>query len=226
MPPLFTEEQRQRLGGLRKKFETPVRNPLFRANPPPQAAERKMRMDLPEKEYAIGEASEKGIYLGTWAPVNRYGKNLGKIFNVFAAPEDLTDDAGRTAPLHATAAIERVASLKNWHGYDGANFLTDGELYNALEDGHYDGAWFIPPRELVDGKNIEDKSVQDDCLLAHQDKGDFKGTFARTWYWSCTEANDADTFRVALTSFVDGTSKWYHAKSFYMNSRPVRLEPR
>ena len=76
----------------------------------------------------------QGIFLGRYAPKDREGNSLGKIFNVFAAPEDLTDAAGNKGIFKYVDAVKRIASLKNWHGHDGTNYATDKELYKALRE--------------------------------------------------------------------------------------------
>ncbi len=53
-----------------------------------------MKRKRPPAKQAAPEKLYSGIPIGTWAPRDRDGKSLGKIFNVFAAPQDLTDEAG------------------------------------------------------------------------------------------------------------------------------------
>lgn len=139
----------------------------------------------------------QGIYLGRYKPKDRNYVKLGKVFNVFAAPEDLP------AAMKYPDAVAYIAELKEWHGFDGTHYLNDGEIYAALKDGSYDGGWIIPPRELLfgtapdSGRGIrEDNVIQRDSLFYHQNTGAFKGTFKTStphdisnieWYWSSTE---------------------------------------
>lgn len=145
------------------------------------------------------------IYLGKYAPKDRDGKSLGKIFNVFAAPEVLAGGARTYADT-----VKAVSELKDWHNYDGENYPTDKELYQALKNDRYDGGWIIPPCELLTGREIlkgrcasggihQGKIIQPDNLYDHQLKGAFndprnkpafRGYMDRHWYWSCTENRD------------------------------------
>ena len=143
----------------------------------------------------------EGIYLGTYAPVDRDGVSLKKVFNVFAAPDDLF--IKETRQVHKKAkglrglfgatvvenetkyieiftyedAVKYVAGLKSWHGHDGANHATDKELYTAIKDSTYNGGWIIPTRDILLGKDLNDNKTTPDNILAHKDKGSLKGTF-------------------------------------------------
>ena len=154
----------------------------------------------------------QGIFLGRYAPKDREGNSLGKIFNVFAAPEDLTDATGNKGIFKYVDAVKRIASLKNWHGHDGTNYATDKELYMALKNGSYNGGWIIPTRDLLSGKDVDGNTTQPDNLYAHKDKRDLSGTFTTAaasgsdypdWYWSSTEHRD-DPSDVHSVRFSDG----------------------
>ena len=121
----------------------------------------------------------KGIYLGIWSPKDREGVSLSKTFNVFAAPYDLgLDENGQgkkrlfkskrdeklIAPYDYT--VGTVAAMKNLMGHKGADYKNDTELYDALRSGAYKGEWFIPPRDLVDGKDVDGNKVQNDNLYS------------------------------------------------------------
>lgn len=183
----------------------------------------------------------RGIFFGTWEPKDRQGKSLGKIFNLFAAPEDLTDDSGNKEVYTYIDAVKRIGALKNWHGHDGTNYATDKELYTALKDGSYDGGWILPPGELLAGMEADRSSgvrkgivVQPDNLFELQNKGALKGTFKTTssggldfsdCYNSCTE-NGADPSYVWMVHFSDGYEDWLPKDNCRLSCRPVRLEPR
>ena len=176
----------------------------------------------------------RGIFFGTWEPKDGEGRSLGKIFNMFAAPEDLTDRSGERKTFKYFEAVERISSLKNWHGHDGTPYRTDKELIEALKDGTYNGDWFIPPRELMIGGDETDEVVQPDHLYAHHDKGDLRGTFTleasnqagcAIWYWSSTARPDKPSF-FSNIRFMNGHEDWNHKDSFQLSIRPVRLEPK
>ena len=176
----------------------------------------------------------KGIYIGTWTPKDEEGKSLGKIFNVYAAPQDLTDSTGQKSVFRYTQAVKRVSELKNWHGHNGTNYATDKEFYKALKNSNYKGGWIIPPFALLVGKDpLNNKTTQADNLLACKDKGTLKGTFTVTgvtgytypeWYWSSTEIEyDHQVMRTA--NFSNGTHSRHYKDILSLSCRPVRLEP-
>ena len=171
----------------------------------------------------------KGIYLGIWSPKDREGVSLSKTFNVFAAPYDLgLDENGQgkkrlfkskrdeklIAPYYYT--VGTVAAMKNLMGHKGADYKNDTELYDALRSGAYKGEWFIPPRDLVDGKDVDGNKVQNDDLYQHRKTGKFANTFARTAngrggsssYWSCTERRECESY-ICMVNFRDGRNFWF-----------------
>jgi len=160
----------------------------------------------------------KGIFAGVWTPKDRDGKSLGKAFNVYAAPEDLTDESGKKALLTFKDTAKRITALRNWHGHDGGNFPNDTALYEGLRNGSAVGKWFIPTRDLLT-----------DNLYANKDTGDLKGTFATNgsgldvWYWSCTEHRDHTSF-VWNTRFSDGGDDWHGIDNPRLSCRPCRVE--
>lgn len=177
---------------------------------------------LPEPAFLPGKLKighyykGQGVYIGQWTPFAQTEffdffkkKPLRKTFNVFAAPEDLP---GGTRNYLKTQA--RVATLKNWHGYDGADYLTDKEIYVALKEGSYDGGWIIPPKE-----------IQKELLARHREAGALAGTFKTdvedefNWprhYWSSTVY---DFLFSDNGKYKDGDDV------FRMSCRPVRLVP-
>lgn len=172
----------------------------------------------------------EGIFLGKYKPRDRDGYSLGKIFNVFAAPEDLTDASGKQSSFKYVDTVKRIAALKNWHGHDGTNYATDKELYQALKNGSYDGGWIIPTRALLSGKDVNSNVTQPDNIYTHKDKGALAGTFktaasdSSDYYWSSTEGRDLPSF-VYDVRFSNGLEHWHHKDITLFSCRPVRLVP-
>ena len=176
--------------------------------------------------------SGQGIFLGLYEPTDGDGNSLGKIFNVYAAPQDLPDT------MKYTDAVKYIASLKEWYGFEGTNYATDKEIYAALKDGSYTGGWIIPPYELLmgakpdGGQGIrEDRVTQPDNLFDHRNKGAFKGAFKTAavngagfpvWYWSSTEHRDNPSCGHAVR-LADGGEDWLSKDGYRFSCRPVRL---
>jgi len=183
---------------------------------------------VPAVEPEIGAKSEddQGVYIGQYSPKDRDGRSLGKIFNVFAAPQDLPDT------MKYVDAVKHIAALNNWYGFDGTNYATDKELYQALDNGSYNGGWIIPTRDLLYGKDVNGNAIQPDNLYAYKDKGDLAGTFCVAassgsdypdWYWwSSTEHRD-DPSNVHIVRFSDGYEGWNPKDGYRLSCRPVRL---
>ena len=159
------------------------------------------------------------------------GNSLGKTFNVFAAPEDLTNASGEKEECSYTETVQRLAELKGWNGFDGTNYETDKEFYEALKTDSYKGGWIMPPRELLTGTAADGPSgvrkgaaVQPDNLFDHQSKGALKRYLAMAagtaqWYWSST-TDDGFTSSAWVSRFSDGLEKLFHKE--ILNSLPVR----
>lgn len=184
-----------------------------------------------------------GVFIGTWTPKDSEGKSLSQTFNVFAAPQDLQDTPGSKESCSYIDAVKHIAGLKNWNGFDGANYATDKELIQALKDGSYKGGWVIPPLELLSGMNAACLQVQPDNLYAHKDKGALKNSFVKEAiagvhgsgyadrYWSSTErkpANPKPADEIYMYSFSLSQGTYFiSAKNYsWQSCRPVRLEPR
>lgn len=181
-----------------------------------------------------GLATSQGIFLGEWRP---HGC-LGKVFNVFAAPTDLTDDSGFNGVFTYDETVERVAALKDWYGADGTNYACDQELYTALQEGRYTGGWIIPTSDLLNGHwdgGSGRRSYKRDNLFAHRDDESFKDTFTTkmdymdytepgypAWYWSSTEYRNSSA-AVWLVKFSTGEGDWYLKDFGEVACRPVRL---
>jgi hypothetical protein len=199
-----------------------------------RAAARKQAEAEALKTPQIGQTVEgKGVYVGQWKPLDQNGKSLGKSFNVFAAPEDLTDESGKKLVATFKDTAKRITALKNWHGHDGGNFANDTALYECLADGSAVGKWFIPTRDLLVGNDLNGSKVQADNLYANKDKGDLKGTFTTSgqggdrdypvWYWSCTEHRGSHS-HVWNARFSDGVVDWDYKDGLRVSCRPCRVE--
>ena len=189
-----------------------------------------------------------GVFIGTWQP-----KGLSQKFNIFAAPEDLTDKFNKKSLFKYVDAVKRVASLTNWHGYRGMNYEIDKDLYKDLKDGSYikeGSGWFIPPMELLmgieaDHSNRESRRiiVQPDNLYDHRKKVALKDNFGTSGeregftsygytnepmqYWSSTEDKTvAPSLSFIWTAdFRRGADISKGTDNHKFACRPVRLEP-
>ncbi len=148
----------------------------------------------------IGEMVEgEGVYLGRWEMESNQAAGLVKLFNVFAAPKDLTT---KKTPMTYDEALQNAAVLKDWYGHDGRAFANDVALYEALNSGVYNGEWFIPPYELLSGETKDEKRLPCDGLYRNRDIGLFKGSFVAgefnigSWYMSCSEVFKSRNIKV------------------------------
>jgi hypothetical protein len=168
----------------------------------------------------IGQVVEgKGVYVGKHEITSKGG--LKKIFDLNAAPEDLTDANDKKLVATYNDSVRTLNKKKGWHGYNGECFENHKELEEALASDTYQGGWFIPAREVVKTH-----------LYQNKDKGDLKGTFTdkrgsdhARWYWSCTEHREhaSHVFGVAFTY---GDDVWDPKDHFELSTRPVRAELR
>jgi len=161
----------------------------------------------------------KGVFVGTWEPQDRDGNSLGKTFNLYAAPEDI----GVLATFND--AVRHVAGLRNWHGHDGFNHNVNGNascapLYDTLKDGSYNGEWFIPPLDAVQGNLYANKDAfePENALVTEYGSDDAH------WYWSCTEPR-VNASLVYGVAFTGGGGGWGHKDTISLSGRVVRAEP-
>lgn len=105
-----------------------------------------------------------------------------------------------------------------------------GEETERWHSGIYNGQWFIPPRDLLIGVDLDGNKVLSDNLYTHQNTGTFKGTFMTTPprgfdqalpYWSCTEHRDYPSF-VSVARFSAGYGGWHPKNNTPFPCRPVR----
>ncbi len=194
------------------------------------AAEKGKWHNLKVGDLVAGE----GIFLCQYEPRDREGNWLGKVFNVFAAPEDLTDAAGQKVYLTFDQAVARVAELQNWHGHDGAFIASDSALFAALRESEIEGKWVIPPCDLLDGHDVTGYDLKIDNLWSCRMTGAFRDTLQKEyvsgtpafgyWYSSCTEVEGHSKDRIWQGLFKEGMMGGFHLKNnAEISCRPVRF---
>ena len=159
---------------------------------------------------------------------------------MFAAPEDLTDESGKKATYTYINAVQRVAALKNWHGFDGESYTDDKDFYRAVENGSYNGGWIIPPGEVLYGKINQPRSS--DSLLLYHGRGALRDTFnTKTYiytfgpapekgasiphgYWSSTRYLSSGPPCLHVVKFLQRGSTIANEDQDRLSCRPVRLE--
>jgi len=175
----------------------------------------------------------EGVYAGQYRPNNI---TLARVFNVYAAPEDLAEK-----PFTYEKTVKKIAKLKNWHGHNGLSFCSGlgYDDWTAIEDflrnGLYKGQWVIPPVELLDGINQFGNKAEADNLRDCHDKGAFKGTFNlcalistvnyTNFYWSCSKRPQIRTPSTWMVRFIDGKREFGGRDKLHASCRPIRLVP-
>lgn len=170
--------------------------------------------DVAERKESlrIGEAVAGGdIFFGVWTPVDRRGNRLGKTFNLFAQPRDISVE--KFLDLQ-----KRVAGLPNGFNHKAARKAPDAELFEALQSGAYKGEYFIPPMDVLH------------MLYRKRNVGEFRNTFAdekfpgfSLWYWSCTRSQD-DLSYMQYKRFSDGYESSERKNFLSLSARLVRAE--
>lgn len=167
------------------------------------------------KNIRVGDEVPGGdIFAGTWAPVDRQGESLGKTFNLFVQPADISVEV-------FVDLVARVASLSNGFNHVVAGKRTDEVLYDALRSGTYKGEYFIPPEDVLA------------TLYENKDVGRFSNTFEAqassgmaSRYWSCTEhphvVSIVSAFRF-FSRYVE-IDNWHNKNDFRLSGRLVRAE--
>lgn len=174
----------------------------------------------------------KGVYLGTWEPKDKNGRTLGKIFDIYAAPEDIRNGSGNLL-MTFNNAVKHIASLRNYHGHDGGNFANQDAVLEAVRNNPAAlEKWFLPTKELLHGKTIYGDITITANLYDSRNTGAFKDTFMTKsgsghalWYWSLTEHPD-DPSGVYGVDFTDGDDGWGRKDDYELSSRVVRAELR
>ena len=176
----------------------------------------------------------KGVYVGTWEPTDNNNRTLGKVFDLYAAPEDIRNNSGNNLLMTFNDAVRHVAGLRNWHGHDGNNFANEEAVTQAVRTNPgLLAKWFIPTKEILHGKNAQGTKVQPNNLYDHRTKmprgAEFvtnaSGSDDARWYWSCTEHPDNSSY-VSNVHFTDGDDDWYGKGGYELSVRPVRAELR
>lgn len=192
---------------------------------------------LPELRqfFKTGQLVEgKGIYVGIWEPTDNLNKTLGKVFDLYAAPEDISNNSGNNLLMTFNDAVRHVAGQRNWHGHDGNNFANEKAVTQAVRTNpDLLAKWFIPTKEILHGKNAQGTKVQPNNLYDHRTKmprgAEFvtnaSGSGFARWYWSLTERPDDSSF-VYIVSFTDGDDGWDAMDYYKLSVRPVRAELR
>ena len=185
--------------------------------------------------YRLGEVVKgKGIYCGVWKPRTREGMSLGKAFNLFAAPQDLRVKIEGKKREKKTftypEAVTAVAALKGWNGHDGGQYEDEVDLYDAIHSEKYNGGWFIPTRDIIDGRNCFDEAQHMHNFKALRNVRGLVRTWQREtlfrnaeYYWSCTPCNESLSyvFRGYIAAGGDCEGEFKTKKS---SVRPVRAE--
>lgn len=147
---------------------------------------------------------------------------LGRVFNLLAAKQDLTDASGN-ANLKYTAAKDLAAGMVTFNGHDVIDYADPRALLTALNNSEY-GNWFIPPRELVAGTDSEGKPANGDSLYSCANAGKLPGVSQNAKYGSTTEWNDKPEF-VTATQLPGGVVSPEPKSLSRLRYRLVRLIP-
>ena len=202
---IMPRELRLAIAGLKGRAAVPddrvVKVPMAVAFPITAAVLREERTREAARQKAEAEALKnlqigklivgKGIFIGQ-------EERGGRKYNWFAAPTDLKETSGDKILRTYNDTGKELASRRNWHGHDGADCKNEAGLYAGLENGSLLGKWIIPPRHIVQGKDVDGNVVRkDNNLYVLRNTEDLKGTFTTVsgsggahWYWSCTEHRD------------------------------------
>lgn len=124
-------------------------------------------MPRPANEADVGRlVAGKGVFLGVWEPVLdktkiRYTlaepvpvpqiERIGKVFNVYAAPEDVLRTPGEKykEETYFDRAREIIPALKGFHGHNGVPDIKYDKVFESIKDGSYNGEWFLPQSFLL-----------------------------------------------------------------------------
>jgi hypothetical protein len=174
----------------------------------------------------------KGLYLGKWEPAIN-NKTLGLIFNIYAAPENLRNDRQNSLTFTFSEAVHTLRKLENYHGHDGFDHTggigdsfsfendTTSILLNSLQNGSYQGEWFIPTLNILE--QLLYKARED---IPEQYKFNIykEATPSKTYpnyYWSCSSVES----NICSLNFRTG-KQYKEAPSRDSNSvRLIRAEP-
>ncbi|MDD3371186.1 MAG: hypothetical protein PHE27_05100 [Alphaproteobacteria bacterium] len=195
------------------------------------ASDDKANAERCESENSIYPVGRRVRGKGTYVGILRLD-GIEQAYHVFAAPEDMRNENGGHLLATFKSAAQQVSMLKNWHGRDGALIESEADLVSAIKNGTGVNVWFIPPREILDGKNAKGEIVRANTLFDLRKEGDFSETFVTVdigsghskWYWSCTQAPGAPG-RVWNVSFESGTGDVCEDRGYALSCRPCYIEP-
>jgi hypothetical protein len=194
---------------------------------------------IPRLPYGIGQMVEgEGLFAGVWQPLGKQRYmglwewiDLKKEWLVFVAPTDFRDDRKRSRISNFYEAAQEIVSRPQL-GHNGLMCLGEGDLHSALINKRYHGEWFIPPLELLCGKDVGGRIVNPQSLFANRAQSSFgfktqwdpatPKTESEVFYWSCSHPPDSEN-RYAV-DFSTGEVSADPARSIMMNCRPVRLK--
>lgn len=147
-----------------------------------QQQERRKAAQVTAQRKALDE--KVGQQMGTDGIFMGQVTLLGRTFNVFAAPQDLTNEAGQVVDFKVGEAQARLATLTDFNGHDGTNFKDDQEFMDALENSTYDGGWVIPPRLLLVGTDNAGSAAQPANIVTCAQKDKLPGIDKASKYLS------------------------------------------
>jgi hypothetical protein len=226
-------------GDVKLKAQTPehiarYRRLLEAASSPVVLHQEPVMPEPPKPVVPVGTLVEgKGVYVGPWAPMDQQKRALGRVFDLYAAPEDFKSGRGNLSTTY-NEAVQRVAGLKNFHGHDGGHFETEAAILDAaLSDPAALGKWFIPTQSMLNGHIEGQKAKNLFNLYAACEQGAFKGTFVRKvapygtyQYWSSTTSTDSGVTCIGI--FTGGGSRKIlkDNQKYLASTRVVRAELR
>jgi len=236
---VMPKELRIAIASLKGRVAVPddrvVKVPMAEVFPVTAAIQKEERTREAARQQAEAEALKnpqigklmvgKGIFIGQ---EERDGHN----YNWFVLPTDLIETSGEKILRTYNDTAKELASRKNMYGgHDGADCKNEEGLYKGFENGSLLGKWIMPPRHIVQGKDVDGNDVRpDNNLYALRNTEDFKGTFTTAsgdgtahWYWSCTEHRDNSGY-VYGVDFTDGGVGWNRKDGYRLSSRPCRVE--
>ncbi len=189
------------------------------------AASRHAGQLVHNKGIFVGRCT--GMFADKWEqfPVDKW-----ESFNLFAAPHDVGFNAqgfGQRLHKHFREMVGQVADIRGLMGHDGAYFEDEQCIVAALEEGTYEGQWFMPSIEMIK------------MLLPLKDSGSLRDTFtkstgSRDSLWSCSQPTvrpqdvfDEGRYRFAVSP-VSGEMCIAPTGSLLgaaLACRPMRIEP-
>jgi hypothetical protein len=177
-----------------------------------------------EPLHLIGELiRDQGVFVGRYIQ-NDKAAGLLRAFNIFAAPQDLTDDAGQEQTYTYKEAVARVAGLQSWKGHDGTHYKNAKKFYKALKDGSYKGGWIVPPGEIiVRVLHAKDAGALNDTFMKAAANHD---SFPPRYPWNYLTSSVREEDGVISTLNFRSRSYGFDDKDGNRSScRPVRLVP-